>query len=142
MKELYYIRGSKTNPEEVKQTLLNKGGIIGSSFTFNDPNGLYYISKNGIIEYTANSNNQINRLLLEYGTELKPLELKEILKPFDKVIVRFDDNTEWFIDFFIRILDGKYFQCIGAIYDECHKYESWMDKYVDTDVSFEEFKKD
>lgn len=70
------------------------------------------------------------------------MEPKEILKPFDKVIVRFDDNTEWFIDFFIRILDGKYFQCIGAIYDECHKYESWMDKYVDTDVSFEEFKKD
>ena len=142
MSTLYYIRGSKTNPEGVKQILLDRGGILETRFSFNDEDGLYYIGSNSKIEYTIDdSNNPIRKLLLEYGTKLQPTEPKEILEPFDRVLGRCGEG-KWGIDIFMAITYDKYMECIGATYTECHKYESWMDKYVYTDVSFEEFKKD
>lgn len=142
MKELYYIRGSKTNQEEVKQALLDKGGILETRFSFNDGNGLYYIDKDSKIAYVVNADNAVTRLLKEYGTKLQPTKPKETFEPFDRVLVRCGNEKNWGIDIFMAISYGKYMECIGATYSECHKYESWMDKYVDTDVSFEEFKKD
>ena len=46
------------------------------------------------------------------------------LKPFDKVLVRDFDNGIWEIDFFSRLLDGKYFKCLDMSYIQCIPYEA------------------
>jgi hypothetical protein len=45
------------------------------------------------------------------------------LNPFDKVLVRDFDNTPWEIEFFSRLLDGKYFKCLDVSYIQCIPYE-------------------
>lgn len=51
--------------------------------------------------------------------ELKP---KVLLKPFDKVLCRDDNDTPWKVGLFSHI-DGKMFQCVGSIYRQCIPYE-------------------
>ena len=51
--------------------------------------------------------------------DLKP---KCELKPFDKVLVRDDNDTPWKVGLFSHI-DGKMFQCVGSIYRQCIPYE-------------------
>ena len=51
--------------------------------------------------------------------ELKP---KVLLKPFDKVLCRDDNDTPWKVGLFSHI-DGKMFQCVGSIYQQCIPYE-------------------
>jgi hypothetical protein len=46
------------------------------------------------------------------------------LKPFDKVLVRDFDNTPWEIEFFSRLLDGKYFKCLDVSYIQCIPYKA------------------
>ena len=51
--------------------------------------------------------------------DLKP---KIELKPFDKVLVRDDNDTPWKVGLFSHI-DGKMFQCVGSLYRQCIPYE-------------------
>lgn len=51
--------------------------------------------------------------------DLKP---KVELKPFDKVLVRDDNDTPWKVGLFSHI-DGKMFLCIGSIYRQCIPYK-------------------
>lgn len=51
--------------------------------------------------------------------DLKP---KVGLKPFDKVLCRDDNDTPWKVGLFSHI-DGKMFQCVGSIYQQCIPYE-------------------
>lgn len=43
-------------------------------------------------------------------------------KPFDKVLVRDDNDTPWKVGLFSHI-DNKLFQCVGSIYRQCIPYE-------------------
>ena len=45
------------------------------------------------------------------------------LKPFDKVLVRDFDNAVWEIDFFSRVLGGRYFKCLDLSHVQCIPYE-------------------
>lgn len=51
--------------------------------------------------------------------DLKP---KWTPKPFDKVLVRDDNDTPWKVGLFSHI-DNKLFQCVGSIYRQCIPYE-------------------
>lgn len=46
------------------------------------------------------------------------------LKPFDKVIGRFNDNSDWRCDLFSHILkfDNPLYKCIGYYYEKCIPY--------------------
>lgn len=45
------------------------------------------------------------------------------LKPFDKVLVRDDDDTTWRCDFFSNISNSGYYHCINAGWKQCIPYE-------------------
>lgn len=70
MKELYYIRGDKKNPESVKQALLDKGGINNLSLYFNIEDRIYYIDKDSQITF-ADDYTQLGKLIISFGTELQ-----------------------------------------------------------------------
>lgn len=71
-----------------------------------------------------------NLLAIEYINKQDDWELVPnkfditTLKPFDKVLARDFDNGIWEIDFFSRLLDGKYFKCLDLSYIQCIPYES------------------
>lgn len=141
MKELYYIRGDKFNPIGVQEALVNAGGIVETLFSFTDYKGLYYIGKNSKIAYTKDGDNEITILLKEYGTELqpvKPMMEREFFYTFDKVIAKCT-NGFWTTDFFSYKTKDGLFKCGSDVYDECHHYEPWMDKYLGTNTPYEEF---
>lgn len=142
--KLYYIIGNKTNPEGVKQALLDKGAILNPNFNFDCDKNLYYIGKSLRVQ-TENILTYDGKLIQKYGIELQPVEIvepEETFEPFDKVIIRFRNEGDWVVDTFSH-KKGKWFYCSGGIsYTECHKYEQWMNKYLGTNTPFEEFKKD
>lgn len=137
MSTLYYIRGSKTNPEGVKQILLDRGGNLLIKYSFDEEYCLYYINSNNTISY-ASVYSQAGDIIQCYGTELKP---KESFEPFDRILGRCGEG-KWGIDIFMAITYDKYMECIGATYTECHKYEPWMKKYIGTNIPYEKFKKE
>lgn len=142
MKELYYIRGSKVNPLDVRQKLLDKGGIDDLGLYFDGQGLLFYINTESKIRCACNM--EVEKFILEYGIELKSVEpeQEENFEAFDKVIVKFRDKGYWTVDTFSH-QKGKWFYCGGGIsYSECHKYESWMEKYLGTNIPFEEFEKE
>lgn len=44
-------------------------------------------------------------------------------KPFDKVLVRDDNEAEWKCDFFSNISNSGYYHCINAGWKQCIPYE-------------------
>lgn len=97
-----------------------------------DISGEYKIFKENIMEIrlaTEEEKQQLFGALEKEGkawdsekkqiVELKP---KVLLKPFDKVLCRDDNDTPWKVGLFSHI-DGKMFQCVGSIYRQCIPYE-------------------
>lgn len=143
MKELYYIRGDKFNQIGVQEALVNAGGIVEVRFSFTDDKGLYYIGEDSKIAYTIDGDNEITRLLKEYGTELKPVEPmmeREFFYAFDKVIAKCT-NCFWTTDFFSYKTKDGLFKCGNDLYEECHRYEPYMKKYIGTNTPYKEFEK-
>ena len=60
----------------------------------------------------------------EYLKRFFGIEVKQEyeFKPFDKVLVRKDDNDFWRADFFSNMEDGKYC-CVGYFWEQCIPYE-------------------
>lgn len=137
MKELYYIRGNKKNPQSVKQALLNKGGIDDFYLEFDSEDLLYYIDKDSKITFTRDGT-QSGEIIMVFGTELEPVE---ILKPFDRVIAKCR-NGLWTTNFYSYRTQYGMFKCGNDVYDECHHYEPWMDEFVGTDTPWDEFHKE
>ena len=140
-KTLYWIRGSKKNPEGVKKALKAKGIQIWPETVCDCSDYIYY----GVEGHTADSTRLTSTIIIlsQCGTELKPI-VEETFKPFDKVIVR-DDGEEWNIDFFNRMgnpSDVLPYKGMRTQWKECHLYEDWMAKYLGTDTPFEEFRKE
>ena len=50
-------------------------------------------------------------------------ETKPQLKPFDKVLVRDDNEADWKCDFFSNISNSGYYHCINAGWKQCIPYE-------------------
>ncbi len=48
---------------------------------------------------------------------------KTELKPFDKVLVRDDNEADWKCDFFSNISNSGYYHCINAGWKQCIPYE-------------------
>lgn len=48
---------------------------------------------------------------------------KNELKPFDKVLVRDDNDAEWKCDFFSKISNNGYYNCINSWWKQCIPYE-------------------
>lgn len=127
MKDLYYIRGNKENPESVKQALLNRGGNLILNHNFDEEHYLYYINSDNIISY-ASIYSQAGEILLSHGTELKLIEPEETFEPGDKVFVSY--NGYWEFSIFSHTTPEGHIHCCGVLYDECHHYEPWMKKYL------------
>lgn len=141
MKELYYIRGNKENPQGVRQALLNKGGSDDLGLYFNTEDRIYYVCKDSEITF-ANDDTKLGKLIMYFGIELQPVEPEETFEPFDKVIGRFGNKGTWTVSEFSHKKD-KFYYCGGAFsFTECHYYEPYMKKYIGTNVPFEEFKKE
>lgn len=45
------------------------------------------------------------------------------LKPFDKVLVRDEDDDEWVCDIFSHIDENDYYYCVGTRWKQCIHYE-------------------
>lgn len=50
-------------------------------------------------------------------------ETQPQLKPFDKVLVRDDNDAEWKCDFFSKISNNGYYDCINSWWSQCIPYE-------------------
>lgn len=50
-------------------------------------------------------------------------ETKHQFKPFDKVLVRDDNEADWKCDFFSNISNSGYYHCINAGWKQCIPYE-------------------
>lgn len=46
------------------------------------------------------------------------------LKPFDKVLVRNNDDDEWVCDIFSHIDELAFYYCVGTRWEQCIPYES------------------
>lgn len=46
------------------------------------------------------------------------------LKPFDKVLVRNNDDDEWVCDIFSHIDELAFYYCVGTSWEQCIPYES------------------
>lgn len=95
---------------------------------------LYYIDKDYNIAFST-EDTQEGQLIIHFGTELK---LEEIFKPFDKVIVRYS-NGFWTNNFYSYKTKYNTFRCGNDLYEECHLYELWMEKYIGTDTPWDQF---
>ena len=62
------------------------------------------------------------------------------LKPFDKVIVRDDDNDKWRIDFYAFKNGPDYFVCSGGYWCQCLPYNEYTAKLVGTTKSLEDIR--
>lgn len=67
---------------------------------------------------------------------------EETFKPGDMVIVR-DSTGYWKIDFFSHYdEESPYpFRCVASIWEKCHHYEPYMEKYLGTGTPFEQWEK-
>lgn len=137
MKELYYIISGYDKPEHVRQALLNKGGIDDVGLCFDMVGHLFYIDKESKIRCAGND--EIKKFIIENGIELQPVQPEETFKPFDKVIVRFKDESYWVVDTFSH-KKGNLYYCGMTAYCECHHYKPWMDEYIGTTTPWEEIK--
>lgn len=61
----------------------------------------------------------------KFGTndQVNDKETKPQLKPFDKVLVRDDNEADWKCDFFSNISNSGYYHCINAGWKQCIPYE-------------------
>lgn len=50
-------------------------------------------------------------------------ETKPQLKPFDKVLVRNNDDDEWVCDIFSHIDELAFYYCVGTRWEQCIPYE-------------------
>ena len=136
-KELFYCRGSKENPEGVKKALEAKGGKTGLNIKCDNERLVYYI-RSGEIDWAEDASSE-GLTVIEYGTELQPV-VGETFKPFDRVIVS-DRASEWRAAIYSH-KSREYYSCNGVLFEECHLYEDWMEKYLGTNTPFNEWKKD
>lgn len=134
MSTLYYIRGNKKCPKSVQQALLNKNGIVTDNLSYENENMLYYIDQDNNITFST-EDTQEGQLIIHFGTELK---LEEIFKPFDKVIVKYG-NGSWTTTLFSYKTQSGKFRCGNDVFDECHLYEPWMEKYIGTNIPWDQF---
>lgn len=56
----------------------------------------------------------------DQATDQKP---KTELKPFDKVLVRDEDDDEWVCDIFSHIDEDNLYYCVGTRWQQCIHYE-------------------
>lgn len=138
MKTVYYSKGDTSNPKNVKQALIDKGGIDKVKLSYDREDNIYYISRDLTILCT-HKDSDLADFIINYGTELCVSE--EIFEPFDKVIVRYSATGSWTVGIYSHKTTDNYFKCSESIYDECHIYESWMKPYLGTTTSWEDFKK-
>lgn len=168
-----WIRGNSERGDEVINELVNRGGLnwglltgtnskndsysieeIKSASTDYDSHLIYTIgSKNFIDAYEERS--EIARIIMEEYTEIKlpPLEVKYEFKPFDKVLVRQNEDNEWKCDFFShevkRTINSRftstpsnlfklyYFCTSGNLYRNCIPYNDKTKHLVGTNLPWE-----
>lgn len=125
-----YIKGVPGRGEEVINTLKKLGGNIQINFHGNDPYSIYYIDHNSIINTTP-INSNMYYIIMDSWEEIKLPECK--LNPFDKVLVKEDDDDQWDIDLYSHIdydCDGEtFFDCIGGRWKKCIPYKGNEDKF-------------
>lgn len=77
--------------------------------------------------------------------------MMEYLEPFDKIIAKEKATDPWKLDFFQsksvctlttpkEVTSIPYYNGISGTYVEIHKYESWMRRFIDTDIPYENWK--
>ena len=120
----YKIRDSNTDEHGYKSYInVNSDGSLFNNMTF-------YLRKDFVYRLATDSEKQqLFKALANEGkgwdAEKKMIvDLKSLWnpKPFDKVLVRDDNDTPWKVGLFSHI-DGKMFQCVGSIYRQCIPYE-------------------
>lgn len=175
-----WIRGNSERGDEVINELVNRGGLnwgllkgnnskndlyektdsysiveIKSARTDYDSHLIYTIgSKNFIDAYEERS--EIARIIMEEYTEIKlpPLEVKYEFTPFDKVLVRQNEDNEWKCDFFShevkRTITSRftsipsnlfklyYFCASGNLYRNCIPYNDKTKHLIGTNLPWDE----
>ena len=122
-----YIRGIKGRGEDVIKLLEINGGRYHYVITGSKPNYIYFINSKGEIDCTEDSKEM--KWIIDHYTEafLPEPKPENILKPFDKVLVRDedDDGNFWKIELFSHYdASSEYpYYCLSSNYSKCIPYE-------------------
>ena len=121
-----YIRGIKGRGAEVIELLEKLGGKNIHGLSGIDSCSLYFINSNGVI---SGCKAGYATWIVEHHTEVFLPELKPeyILKPFDRVLVRDedDDGNFWKVELFSHYdASSEYpYYCLSSNYSKCIPYE-------------------
>lgn len=125
MEKVKLIQGNPERAEEIRKTLEEWGGTNDSEISCENEDNYYYVDSFGYINclYFVSGDNRIAEGRAEIY-ELPQPKPKCILKPFDKVLVRNDSQSEWGGDLFTHMdEDGLWHICLTGNWIYCIPYE-------------------
>ncbi len=132
---ILYIVGNEERADEIRHILKDEfGGSTMFGYMYNNSQMIYYVNALGLIASHRTNSDDFKEAVANGWMKEYKLPEKPKFEPFDRVVVRYNDNT-WRATIFSHVdIEARVYKyvCINDRYEQCLPYNEQTAKLIGT----------